>query len=152
MTAGAEVALADLERGRDEARELGAQTAEIAADVRELVRLEMELAKAEVAENRSRLMQGALGIGLATLFGFWLFGFLGWAAMSALAEVWPMWAAALATAGIWLVLAGIAVAFARMQLKEFNPTPERTLASLREDVAWARGLLKPNGVSGRNGR
>jgi uncharacterized membrane protein YqjE len=149
---GPEAARDDLRRGREEARRLGASTAEIVSDLRELARLEMDLARAEMADNRSRLTSAIAGGTLAAVSGFWMVGFAGWAAMSALAEVWPAWAAALATAGGWLALALLAAGFAWLRMRRFSATPRRTLQSLREDIAWARGLTKPNGASGRNGR
>lgn len=149
---GAEAAREDLRQGREEMRMLGARTAEITQELRELARLEMELARAEVAENRRLLMTGAVSGASAGLLGFWVLGFLGLAMTYGLAEVWPLWAAALATAGVFLVVAGIAAMVAKSRLADFSPTPKRTMASLREDLTWVRKLLKQSAASVNSGR
>ncbi len=147
-----EAARRDINRGREEVRSLGADTAEITGELRELARLEMQLAMAEMADNRQRLMMGSASGIAAGVFAFWILGFLGVAMMFGLMEVWPNWAAALATAGVWLVLAAIAGLVARARFKAFSPTPKRTIASLKEDATWLRGLMKQSGASATNAR
>lgn len=150
--AGPEVARDDLRRGRAEMRSLGARTAEITAEIRELARLEAELAKAEMQENRGRLMAGSMNGAAAGALAFWILGFLGAAMTLGLMEIWPGWAAALATAGTFLLIATIAGLMARRHFKKFSPTPERTIASLREDARWARQLMKQSAESANSGR
>jgi hypothetical protein len=48
------------------------------------------------------------------------------------------WAAALTVAVLYLVIAGIMALVARGTLKNFKPAPERTIRTIKEDVAWAR--------------
>lgn len=142
----------DLNRGRQEMRGIGAETADITRELRELARLELDLAKTEMAENRQRLVVGS-GAGVAAgVFGFWILGFLGIAMMLGLMEVWPGWAAALVTAAAWLILAGIAAFVARSRFQQFSPTPKRAMASMKEDVTWARGLMKQSSASASSGR
>ncbi|MCK9485611.1 MAG: phage holin family protein [Dehalococcoidia bacterium] len=141
----------DVNRGREEVRSLGARTAEITEDLRELARREMALAQAEMADNRQRLMTGSTAGVAAGVFAFWLLGFLGLAMMFGLMEVWPEWAAALATAGAWLLLAAVAAFVARSRFKDFSPTPKRTMASLKEDAAWLRRLTRRNAGSANSG-
>lgn len=142
----------EVARGREEIRGMGAAAAEIAGDFSELANLELALVRAEIADNLARLKQAGMFGGIAALFGFWVIGFLGVTMMLALALVWPDWLAALATAGTLLLITGIAGAIAYTRMKAFSPTPRRSLASIREDVAWARGLMKRNGGSASSGR
>ena len=142
----------DLQRGRRELRSLGARGAEIADDLRELSRLETELARAEMDESRSALTQGAISGAAAALIGFWVLGFLGAAMTFALAEIWDAWLAALVTAGVFLLVALVAGLIARSRFKKFSPTPKRTIASIREDVTWLRGLMKQSATSVSRGR
>lgn len=141
----------DVTRGRSELRALGARGAEITDDLRELARLEAELARAEIEENRKHLQRGVTNGVMAGVFAFWILGFLGGAMTFGLMEVWPAWAAALATAGAFLLLAAIAGLMARSQLKQFSPTPKRALASIKEDIAWLRKLTMQSAASVRNG-
>lgn len=142
----------DLQRGREELRTLGARGAEIAEDLRELGRLEAELARAEIDENRKALMQGVMSGAVAALVGFWVLGLLGAAMTLALFAVVDEWLAALITAGVFLLVALIAGLVARSRFKKFSPTPKRTIASIREDVTWLRGLMKQSATSVSRGR
>ncbi len=150
--AGREQVREDMARGREEMRSLGSRTADVTQELRELARLELDLARAEIADNRQRLMMGSGAGAAAAVFAFWILGFLGLAMMFGLMEVWPDWLAALTTAGAWLLLAAIAGLVARSRFKAFSPTPQRTIASLKEDVAWARRLMKQSAASGSSGR
>ncbi len=145
--ANAQAVRDDVERGRAELREIGASGAEITDDLRELARLEAALAKAEIDESRQALTKGSMSGVLAGVFAFWILGFLGGAMTFALAEVWPAWAAALATAGVFVLVAAIAGIMARSEFKKFSVTPQRTIASIREDIAWLRRLTKRNAAS-----
>lgn len=137
----------DVERGRSELRAIGARGREITEDFQELARLEAELAKAEMQENRRALARGSVNGAMAGVFAFWLLGFLGGAMTLGLMEIWPAWAAALATAGVFLLLAAITALMARSQFQKFSPTPRRTIESIREDIAWLRRLTKRNAGS-----
>jgi len=142
----------DVQRGRSELRAIGARGAEITEDLRELARLEAELAKAEVQENRKALQTGVMTGSIAGVFAFWLLGFLGAAMMFGLAEFMELWIAALATAGAFLLVAAIAGLMARSRFQKFSPTPQRTIASIKEDLAWLRRLTKRNAASANSAR
>lgn len=142
----------DVQRGRSELRAIGARGAEITDDLRELARLEAELAKAEVDENRKALQSGAISGVMAGVFAFWILGFLGGAMTFGLAEFWPLWLSALVTAGTFLLLAAITGIVARSRFKKFSPTPQRTIASIKEDLAWLRRLTKRNAASANSAR
>ena len=145
--ANAQAVREDVERGRVELRAIGASGAEITDDLRELARLEAQLAKAEIHDSRQALTKGSISGVFAGVFAFWILGFFGGAMTLALAEIWPAWAAALATAGAFLLVAAIAGIMARSEFKKFSVTPRRTIASIREDLAWLRRLTKRNAAS-----
>jgi MFS family permease len=100
-----------------------------------LVREELALAKAELAEKGKRAGFGAGlfgGGGLMALFGL---GVLIAAAVLGLAEAVPAWAAALIVAAVLLLVAGVLAAIARSQLRRaVPPLPEQAIESTREDV------------------
>jgi Flp pilus assembly protein TadB len=127
-----------LKAGREEARALGSEAAAIAADLRRLLQLERELAKAEANEAKGSATRGAgLGGAAAVLLFLFVF-FLFLALMFALDTALPLWLAALITAGIILLLAAVLGMLARSQMQKFSPVPRRLISSMREDVRWAQ--------------
>ena len=127
-----------LRAGRDETRALGAEAIAIAADLRRLLQLEGELAKAEANEATGYATRG-LGLGAAAAVMLLLFsGFLFLTVMFALDTAMPQWLAALITAGIILLIAAVLGLLARSQLQKFSPLPRRFISGVREDIVWAR--------------
>jgi uncharacterized membrane protein YqjE len=106
-----------------------------ASQVSTLVRTEMALAKAELAEKGKRFGLGGgllAGAGLLALFGFAFLLVLG---VVLLDLVWPLWAAVLTIMLVCFVIAGLAAAFGRDRLMSATPAvPEETASSLREDL------------------
>ncbi len=141
----------DLHRGQSEVRGIGKETSELAADFAELIRLELELAKSELGQIGSRAARGATWGAIAGGTGFWMAGFLGLAAMFALAIVIPLWAAALVTAAGWGMVALPAAAIAYGRIRQATSKPERTIATLKEDLEWARHLATRSNGSDGNG-
>ena len=117
---------------------IGQLMGEIAADLSNLVRKEVELAKAEVRTEAAKAGKAAGMLGgagyathmtlltatLALVFGLAHWMSLGWAAF----VVTLLWAAAAAV----LAVQG------RTQLRRVHPKPERTAETLKEDLQWAR--------------
>jgi len=127
---------------RDE-RSVSELTKELLRDVSELVRRELDLAKAELAEKARPL--GA-GIGLAAAGAVLLLvalGALTATAIIALATTLATWLAALivtivvAVAGTTVLLVGI-----RVLRRGAPPVPVETVESVKEDVAWVKTRAK----------
>lgn len=119
---------------------LGALVHQLSEQTSALVRSEVELAKAELAEKGRN---AGIGIGLFSaagvlaLFGL---GVLITTAILALALVLPAWAAALVVAVVLFVGAGIAAIVGKNRVQEATPPkPERALDGVREDVATLKG-------------
>jgi uncharacterized membrane protein YqjE len=100
-----------------------------------LVRSELQLAKAELAEKGKRAGTGVGlfgGAGVVALYGL---GVLIAAGVLALALVLPAWAAALIVAGLLFVIAAVLVLVGRASLRKgLPPVPEQTVASVRADI------------------
>ena len=98
-----------------------------------LVRAEIALAKAELAEKAKR---SAIGVGLiafAVVIVLYAVGVFIWAGILGLDVVWPLWLSALVV-GVFLVLvAALAVWIAIKQLKRAAQRPE-TVDRVKEDV------------------
>lgn len=100
----------------------------------QLVRDEVQLAKAELKES---LKHAGAGAGLFSAAG--LFAVSGWAillaaAVLALGLVLPMWAAALIVAGVLFLIAAIAGLTGKKQIDQASPTPERAVENVKRDI------------------
>jgi tetrahydromethanopterin S-methyltransferase subunit C len=129
---------------RQEAREIGSEVADIAADLRVLATKEAELARAEIREGVQAYGRGA-GFGAAAGIFAWLallFACLG--LMFGLDEVLPLWAAALITALILLVVTAILALVARSSFQQGSLVPNKAMNSVREDIKWARAQMNLN--------
>jgi uncharacterized membrane protein YqjE len=119
---------------------LGALVHQLSEQVPELIRSELRLAQAELAEKGKR---AGIGIGMFSMAG--LLGFFGLAlvlatAVLALALAMPAWAAALVVAAVVLAAAAVAALAGRRKVAEATPpAPERAIEGLKEDVATVKG-------------
>lgn len=141
-----------LRRGRDEARGLGEEAAGIAADLRGLLQSEIALARAEMREQVSTLVQVAIwgGVALATALIASVFVFI--TVMAVLDTFLAHWAAALVTTVLVSAISGTAAWVAYGRVKSLTVVPRKTISSVREDVRWARGQLQSSPISSGSGR
>jgi len=129
------------DRMRDELRDrpIGELLRQLSQETTTLVRQELDLAKAEMAEKGKRAGVGAGmfgGAGAAALLGL---AALSAAAIAALDAAMPLWLAALIVAVIWLAVAGVLAATGRTRVQQATPpVPEQTQQSVKEDVEWAK--------------
>jgi hypothetical protein len=134
----------DFRDARDEARSLGMAVAGITQELRVLFMKEADLAQAEMADSTAAVKRASMYGGFAAIVGVLVLGFLALTLMFALDLVIPLWLAALVTAGVLVIVAGIAALMARHQLNDFTVIPRRTLRSMREDTRWASEQIKQN--------
>lgn len=124
------------------ARGTGPLIRSIASDVSLLVTKQIELAKQEIGEMVATRAK-AIGVFVAAaVLGLFVLGFLGMAGAEALDLALPRWAAMLIVAGMFGVLAAVAIVMARSWLRSSAAKPELTQESLKEDVRWAKQQLK----------
>ena len=114
----------------------------IAADISTLVSKQIELAKQEIGEMVGTRAKAVGVFGAAAVLGLFVIGFLGMAGAEALDLVLPRWAAMLIVAGVFGILAAVAIVAARGWLRSSASKPELTQESLKEDVRWAKQQLK----------
>jgi uncharacterized membrane protein YqjE len=119
---------------------LGALVHQLSEQTSQLVRSEVELAKAELAQKGK---DAGVGLGLFSAAG--LLGFFGAAvlittAVLALDLVLPAWAAALIVALVLLAGAGVAALIGKKKVAEATPpTPERAMENVPKDLAALKG-------------
>jgi uncharacterized membrane protein YqjE len=100
-----------------------------------LVRQEVSLAKAELAEKSRRAGRGGGLLGAAGAVGYVGLMALSAAGVAALSLTLPVWAAALVVTAVLLALAAALAVTGRAQLRRAAPpTPERALDSVRADM------------------
>ena len=119
---------------------VGALVHRLSEQIPELVRSELRLVQAELAEKGKR---AGLGIGMfsaAGLLAFYGIATLIATAVIALALVLPWWASSLIIAGVLLLAALGAALGGRNEIQQATPpAPEQTIASVKADVAAAKG-------------
>ena len=104
-----------------------------------LVRKELELAKAELAEKGKTAGVGAGMMGGAGVVGLLALGALTACLILLLAEGMDAWVAALIVTAVYAAIAGILALLGRDRVREaMPPTPEQTVESVKEDVQWAK--------------
>ena len=119
---------------------LGGLVNQLTTQVPELIRSEMRLAQAEVAEKGKR---AGVGIGMFSVAG--LLAFFGIAALVttailALALVVDAWLAALLVALVLLLAAAIAAMAGKKKVAEAAPAvPERAVQGVKDDIATVKG-------------
>jgi cytochrome c biogenesis protein CcdA len=64
--------------------------------------------------------------------------FLLWTVVYALGLVWPLWAATLAVAAVLGIAGGVMLTSGINRMKHVSPTPERTIETIKENVAWVK--------------
>lgn len=112
----------------------------LSEQVPDLVRSELRLAQAELAQKGKK---AGLGIGMFSAAG--LLAFFGLAtliatAVIALANALPAWAAGLVVAVVLLAGAAVAALAGKKEVDAaIPPSPERSIAGVREDVAVMKG-------------
>lgn len=109
----------------------------------ELVKVELaenvELAKAEIAEKGKKAGVGVAALAAAGVVGLLALGALTAFLILALDGVMPNWAAALCVTLLWAVVALSFGLYGRTKFQQVGtPVPQRTLESVKEDVAWLK--------------
>ena len=118
------------------ARQLSDQTTE-------LVRKEVELAKAELQVKGKQAGLGAGMFGGAGIFGLYALGALTACAILALATAVTAWLAALIITVVWAGIAGALALIGKSRVQQATPpVPEQALDSVKEDVQWTKARAK----------
>jgi hypothetical protein len=111
----------------------------LSEETTQLVRQELDLAKAELSEKGRQA-----GAGAGLFGGAGAIGLLGLAALTtcfilALATAMPAWLAALIVAVVYGVTAAVLAARGRVKVRQATPmVPEQTMETVKEDVQWAK--------------
>jgi uncharacterized membrane protein YqjE len=118
---------------------IGELVKDLATETSTLVRQELDLAKAEMAERGKRAGKGAGILGAAALVGLLAAGALTACLVAALDLAMATWLAALIVTVVYAAIAGALAVTGRKQIREAAPpVPEQAIDSVKEDVQWAK--------------
>ena len=110
------------------------------AVVPQLIRSEMRLAQAEMAQKGKR---AGLGIGMFSAAGLLAFFGLGCVIATAilgLAHAVPDWLAALIVGVVLFAVAAVAALFGKKEVQQATPpAPEHAITGVKEDIAVVKG-------------
>ena len=115
---------------------------DIVGNLQEIIRSEFRLAKTEVKEEASRAAKPVAAFGAGLVLGFYGIGFLLLASVYGLSMVMAGWLAALIVGAILAVVAMGLIGSSAKKLKSVNPTPNKTMRSIEENVQWAKHPIK----------
>jgi Putative Actinobacterial Holin-X, holin superfamily III len=111
-----------------------------------LIRQELDLAKAELAQKGKQAGIGAGFFGTAGLFGLVGFAVVTAALILLLDNAIADWVAALIVGALYLAVAAAAALRGRDRVREAAPLePEQTIETLKEDAQWAKSQARSGG-------
>ncbi|WP_234335008.1 phage holin family protein [Streptomyces sp. NRRL S-118] len=117
---------------------IGDLISDISADLSQLVRDEIELAKAEIKEESTKAGKAVGMLGGAGYAGHLVLLLGSFTVIFALSNVMDIaWAALIVTA-VWAVVGAVLYSTGRKRLRTVNLKPEQTMETLKEDARWAR--------------
>jgi hypothetical protein len=132
--------MTDFTRRTAEERSIGELFGELSQDVTMLVKQEAQLAKTEMQQKLSRVTTDL--VSLATGGVVLLIGGLALTAALILLLVDPVgldpWLAALFVGGVFGLVGWMMVQRGLTNLKRIDPTPRRTVESIKDDIQWAK--------------
>jgi len=114
----------------------------ISNDLSTLFRQEVELAKVELKQEAAKAGKAGGMLGGAAFAGYLAVVLLSFAVVFGLANVMDAGWAALIVGVIWAIVGAVLYSSGRKKLKTVDPTPHRTVETVKEDATW---LKNPTG-------
>ena len=115
---------------------------DIVGNVQSIIRSEIRMAKTEVKEETAKAGKAGAIIAAGVVLGLYAFGFALVTITRALEIVTAPWLASLIVSVLVGVAALVAVNIGRTRMKYVHATPEKTIASVKENVEWVKDQTK----------
>lgn len=128
--------------GTTSERSLGELVSDVSADISQIMRGELELAKAEIKHDVTHAGKGAGMFAGAALFGLYGLGllFLGLAGVIA---IWlPWWAGLLIVAAVLFLVAGILALIGKGSMQKVKGKPQKTIDHAQQTVSTLKGAAQ----------
>ena len=119
-------------------RPLGELLKQLSQETATLVKQELDLAKAEVAETGKKAGLGAGLVGAAGIVGFLALGAFTATLILVLDTFLPAWVAALIVTIVYAAVAGVLGMRGKEKVKEIAPPAPQTVETVKEDIQWAK--------------
>lgn len=128
--------------GMHDDRSMGHLFSDVTSGVSELIREEMELAKAELRRGMAKLARDLIFLAIGSAVALVaLLAFLD-AAIYGLGEALPLWLSALIVGGVFLIIAMAMILKGINDLRKGDFMPKQTMESLKEDARWVREQVR----------
>jgi len=114
----------------------------IIGNVQDIIRSEVRLAKAELADQAAKARSALTVMGAGALTGIFSVALLLVTGVLALATIMPAWLAALIVAGVTGIVAAILTSIGIRQFRSVHPAPERAIHTVKENVRWVKEQIK----------
>jgi hypothetical protein len=112
---------------------------DLSSETATLVRQEMQLARAELAEKAKPVGASVASFGGTAILGLGAFGAATTFLIAVLALVLPIWGAALIVAIVYGVAAFVLAQIGKRKLREAEPTQiPQTTQTIKDDIEWAK--------------
>ena len=111
---------------------------ELSSEVSTLFQQEVELAKAEVRAEAKRAGKAGGKLGAAAVVGLLAAFLLSWALAFLIDLLWPTWVAFAIVGIVYAIVAAVLGMNGKKQLQRVDPTPQRTVETLKEDKQWVQ--------------
>lgn len=130
--------------GKTDERSLTDLFSDVTKESSDLVRKQIELAKLEFSEKISELKSGVIGMLIAAplLYAGLLFLLVA-AVLGIDTRLQTPWLSALLVGGGVTAIGAVALIAGRERVEQTDPTPQRTVESLREDTQMVKHHLSP---------
>ncbi|GIJ49270.1 hypothetical protein Val02_61560 [Virgisporangium aliadipatigenens] len=117
---------------------IGELIGNISNDLSRLFRQEVELARVELKQEATKAGKAAGLLGGAGFAGYLAVVLLSFAVVFGLANVMDAGWAALIVAVVWAIIGAVLYTTGRARLRAVDPTPRRTVETIKEDAQWLR--------------
>jgi len=114
----------------------------VVGDIQEIIRAEVRLAKAEVREETVKAGRAAGMLGAGAVLALYAGGLLLLTALFALETALAPWVAALILTAMVGIAAAVLVSVGRKRVKQVDPRPDKTIRTIKENVAWVRNQTR----------
>ena len=121
---------------------IGELFGELAGETSQLVRQEVSLVAAELAQKARYAAKQASYVAIGGYVGLIAVQALLAAAVLGLGMVMPLWAAALAVGGFAVVVAAVVAMKGIEALRHMDPSPTQTMLSLEENKSWIKKQMQ----------
>ncbi len=117
---------------------MGKLLSDLSQETTRLVKLELDLAKAEVTQKGKQAGVGAGLLGGAGIAGLLALGALTAFLIALLSEWMDTWLAALIVTVLWAAIAGVLALRGKERVQDAVPPAPQTVETVKEDVQWAK--------------